>query len=380
MYFRTPSLLLLLSLLTAGSAAELRREYAQTPAEALSELNSFAAGYTDAAGWQQRAGLIRQGILAGAGLVPLPVRCPLNPRLTAPRAHAGYVAENLAFESLPGFFVTGTLYRPAAGTGPFAAVLLPHGHFAEGNGGGRFHPDIQRLAATLARSGAVVFAYDMVGWGESTQYPHKDKGALTLQLWNSIRALDYLESRPDVDSRRLAVTGASGGGTQAFLLAAVDPRVAVSVPVVQVSAYFFGGCECESGLPIHTGPAGRTNNAEIAALAAPRPQLIVSDGKDWTQHTPEIGFPYIRRVYGLLGAEHAVESAHFATEGHDYGPSKQAAAVAFLVRHLRLDSRNGPPEAITIEPPETMRNFSPAAPRPPETPVGVEAIQSLLRR
>ncbi|HEY0863951.1 MAG TPA: hypothetical protein VGD97_07600 [Lacunisphaera sp.] len=380
MDFRSLSLLLLFGLLPVGRAAELRREYAQTPEEARRELETLAAGYDTAAGWRQRAALVRQGILAGAGLAPLPARTPLNPRLTAERAHPGYVVQNLAFESLPGFFVTGTLYRPAAGTGPCAAVLLPHGHFADGNGGGRFHPDIQRLAATLARAGVVVFAYDMVGWGESTQYPHKDPGSLTLQLWNSIRSLDYLASRPDVDPSRLAITGASGGGTQAFLLAAVDDRVAVSVPVVQVSAYFFGGCDCESGLPIHTGPAGRTNNAEIAALAAPRPQLIVSDGKDWTQHTPEIGFPYIRRVYGLLGAEQAVESAHFATEGHDYGPSKQAAAVAFLVRHLRLDARNGAPEATTIETPEIMRNFSPAAPRPPEAPTGVGAIQALLRR
>ena len=265
MLLRSAFLLLLLGLLTAGRAAELRREYAQTPEEARRELESLAAGYDTADGWRQRGTLVRQGILAGAGLAPLPARTPLNLRLTAERAHPGYVAQNLAFDSLSGFFVTGTLYRPADGAGPFAAVLLPHGHFADGNGGGRFHPDIQRLAATLARAGAVVFAYDMVGWGESTQYPHKDPGALTLQLWNSMRALDYLASRPDVDRNRLAITGASGGGTQAFLLAAVDDRVAESVPVVQVSAYFFGGCDCESGLPIHTGPAGRTNNAEIAA-------------------------------------------------------------------------------------------------------------------
>jgi hypothetical protein len=284
------------------------------------------------------------------------------------------------------FYVTGTLYRPAAGIGPFAGVLLSHGHF-RGPDGGRFQPDLQVLAATLARSGAVVFAYDMVGWGESEQFPHRHPTALTLQLWNSIRVVDYLKSRSDVDPHRLAATGASGGGTQTFLLAAVDDRIAVSVPVVQVSAHFFGGCECESGLPIHEGEGYATNNAEIAALAAPRPQLIVSDGKDWTQNVPNVEFPFIRRVYSLLGAESVVANAHFAHEGHDYGPSKQAAAIAFLARHLRLDTARALgtdgrplPAGITIEPPETMHNFSAENPRPADAPSGVDAIHALLAR
>jgi len=367
-----------------SAIAGLRQGNFHTPEAARAELAPLTAMCPDSDSWMARSATIRAGILKGAGLDPLPVRSSLNAVAGAERAHEGYLVQNLRFESLPGFHVTGTLYRPASGAGPFAGVLLPHGHF-RGPDGGRFQPELQVIAATLARSGAVVFAYDMVGWGESTQFPHKHPAALTLQLWNSIRALDYLESRDDIDRTRLAATGASGGGTQTFLLAAVDDRIAVSVPVVQVSAHFFGGCECESGMPIHEGEGYKTNNAEIAALAAPRPQLIVSDGKDWTQNVPEVEFPFIRRIYSLLGAEDRVANAHFANEGHDYGPSKQAAAISFLARHLRLDTSraltaDGTPliSGIAIEPPETMHSFTPDSPLPAGAPSGIEPVLALL--
>ena len=367
-----------------SASAGLRQGDFHTHEAARAELATISEAVPDAVAWHARAATIRNGILSGAGLDPLPRRSPLNAVAGPERAHDGYVAQNLRFESLPGFYVTGTLYRPASGAGPFAGILLPHGHF-RGPDGGRFQPDLQVIAATLARSGAVVLAYDMVGWGESTQFPHKHPTTLALQLWNSIRALDYLESRADVDPTRLAATGASGGGTQTFLIAAVDDRIAVTVPVVQVSAHFFGGCECESGLPIHEGEGYATNNTEIAALAAPRPQLIVSDGKDWTRNVPEVEFPFIRRIYSLLGAEDRVANAHFADEGHDYGTSKQAAAISFLARHLQLDtgrsmSADGRPliAGITIERPETMHSFTQDSPRPAGAPTGVEAVLTLM--
>jgi hypothetical protein len=344
------SSLALLALLLAGRApAEeskpapknpwLRQGAFYTEAEAREKLAEYGRTYNDRAGWERRAQAIREGILRGAGLDPMPEKTPLKPFFRGERKGKGYSVSNVAFESTPGFRVTGNLYRPwpRKEGERHAAVLLSHGHARDPMKGGRFSESKQKLGAMLARAGAVVLAFDMVGYGEANQHAHKTDTTLRLQLWNSIRAVDFLESLPEVDPMRIGVTGESGGGTQSFMLAAVDPRIAASVPVVMVSAHFFGGCECESGMPIHASPTHETNNAEIAALAAPRPQLVISDGADWTKNVPEVEFPYIRNVYRLYDAEANVENLHLATEGHDYGPSKRAGAYAFLGRHLGLD-------------------------------------------
>jgi uncharacterized protein len=310
-----------------------------TEAQGREKLAEFARTYSDRAGWEKRAENIREGILRGADLDPLPERTPLKPILRREEARNGYSITNVAFFSTPGFYVTGNLYRPwpRKEGERHAAVLLAHGHAPDPATGGRFALSKQKLGGLLAQAGAVAFAFDMVGYGEATQHPHKTDVTLKLQLWNAMRAVDFLESLPEVDPARIGMTGESGGGTQTFLLAAVDRRIAVSVPVVMVSAHFFGGCECESGMPIHRSPRHETSNAEIAALAAPRPQLVISDGDDWTKNVPEVEFPYIRNVYRLYGAEAQVENLHLASEKHDYGPSKRAGALAFLGKHLGLD-------------------------------------------
>lgn len=311
----------------------------QTEEEAKNQLREFARNYGRLEEWQQRAKCIREGILKGAELFPLPIKHPLNAVVHSQRSYAGYSVENVYFESLPGVFVTGGLYRPDSTNEAFAGILCPHGHARKTApySHGRYHPDMQKRCATLARMGAMVFSYEMVGYGElgDIGWEHKYPDVLKLQLWNSIRAVDFLLSLK-ADPDRMAITGASGGGTQSFLLTAVDDRITVSVPVVQVSAHFFGGCLCESGMPIHKSASHETNNVEIAAVAAPRPQLIISDGADWTKNTPDVEFPYIQNVYRLYGAEDKVENLHLPDEGHDYGYSKRSGAYFFLAKHLGL--------------------------------------------
>jgi hypothetical protein len=342
-------------------------------ADAVKQLARMSATYDNLPQWQTRAANIRKQILAGAKLDPMPERTPLKTIIHKKRSYQGYTVESAAFEARPGYLVYGNLYRPLGRTGTRPAILCPHGH-ARGPEGGRLRPDQQYRCATLARMGAVVFSYDMIGFGDSLHlgWDHNHPQALTLQTWSSMRAIDFLQSLPDVDDNRIGVTGCSGGGTQTFLLTALDQRVRVAVPVVMVSAHFFGGCHCESGMPIHKTAKLETNNAEIAALTAPRPLLLVSVGGDWTKNTPEVEYPYISNVYGLFGRKSHVANSHFADEGHGYQLSKRQAMYPFMVKHMGLDG-NGVLDKSTgvfdesqtvLEKPELMRVFDDQHPLP----------------
>jgi hypothetical protein len=238
--------------------------------------------------------------------------------------------------------------------------------------------------------GAVVLSVDMFAYGDSIQLvgqeAHKQPLALTLQLWNAMRAVDFLLSLEGVDPKRVAVAGESGGGTQAFLLTALDPRIAASVPVVMVSSHFFGGCPCESGRPVHRSADHFASNAMIAALAAPRPMLVVSDGKDWTQNVPQVEYPFLQKIYGYYGAGTAVVNVHLPDEGHDYGPSKRAATYRFLAERLALDLHavqraDGTPDEspVTVEPAAALHVFDAEFPIPPHALHDAASIERALR-
>ncbi|AKD58071.1 alpha/beta hydrolase family protein [Spirosoma radiotolerans] len=354
-----------------------------TEAEGAAALQKFAQTHHDRASWEARAKLIRQGLRDGMQLPEKPKFAPLQPIRHSLKKLNGYTVENVAFESIPGFFVTGNLYKPLNAAGKLPAILCPHGHTAKEDA--RFVEQTQQRCATMARLGAVVFVYDMLGYGDSKQTSHKLPEALKLQTLNGMRSLDFLMSLPEVNKNRIAMSGESGGGTQTFLLTALDPRIKVSVPVVMVSAHFFGGCTCESGMPIHKRPTHQTSNVELAALAAPRPMLLVSDGKDWTKNTPDVEFPYIQTIYGYYGAKDQVENVHLPTEGHDYGPNKRAAAYRFLAKALKLDLnrilKNGEIDESpnTLLEPAALMVFDAAHPRPARAVMGDEAVIALLK-
>jgi dienelactone hydrolase len=362
-----PIILLALLPVIASSEPQLRQGRFHTPEQAKAEMDARWQDYGTRGGWENRAGAIRQGILEGAALWPLPERKPPALIRHSEQKQAGYTVENVALETAPGFYLCGNLYLPEKRE-KMPVVLCTHGHgpMEDPLTHGRFTEAMQKRSGALARMGCAVFAYEMVGYGESATagWKHGVSGQeLRLQLWNSIRTLDFMLTLPGADASRVAVTGESGGGTQAFLLAAVDGRVTASIPCVQVSSWFYGGCACESGLPIHVRPDHVANNAEIAAAIAPKPLLIISDGKDWTQHVPTLELPHLKRIYGLLGKEDAVENAHFADEGHDYGPSKRAALYAFVGKTFGLDPKKADEETVPMLPGASLKAFDEMHPR-----------------
>lgn len=351
-------------------------EYFRKPfEEGRKHLAALFASYPTLEKWEARKAAVRKNILEKVGLSPLPRRNPLNPIRSNFRKHDGYSVENVALEVLPGVYLCGSLYKPLKGKAPFAAMLSPHGHFYNKvdtsipNERGRYRPDQQYRCAMLARMGVIVFSYDMFAWGESAlqtkKEDHRTGLALTMQTWNSMRVLDFLTSLKEVDQSRIGITAASGGGTQSFIAGALDDRLTLSVPTVMVSSHFFGGCPCESGLPIHQMDEGlSTNNAEIAAMFAPKPQLVISDGSDWTQTVPEIEFPYLKKVYSLYGKTENVENAHLPNDQHDYGPTKRFPMYRFVAAKFKLDDSTLKNKAgeydetkVTIEPATEMYVF-----------------------
>jgi dienelactone hydrolase len=297
--------------------------------------------------WQVKRLRLRRQILTAAGLLPMPHKTPLHPQIFGRTEYGNYSIEKVLIETLPGFYLAGNLYRPMGRKGRFPGVLSPHGHWKHGRLENTAQVSVPGRGISLARQGYVVFAYDMVGFGDTKQLDHDFGGKaeqlwsftpLGLQLWNSIRAVDFMQSLRDVDDSRIAVTGASGGATQTLLLAAVDSRVKVDAPVVMVSNIMQGDCVCEnaSGLRLDTC------NVEIAAMMAPRPMIVVSATGDWTRHVPQEEFPAIQKIYALFGKPENAESVQIEG-GHNYNRQSREAVYRFFGKHITRD-----PEAWQI--------------------------------
>lgn len=303
--------------------------------------------YASRAEWELRRVHLQKQILSAAGLMPLPVKSPLRPRFLHRYNGEDFSVETVLLETLPGYYLGGSLYRPLTrGVRRSPAVLSPHGHWKHGRLENQRPYSVPALGANLARRGYVVFAYDMAGYNDTRQTPHAFGGTIEqlwsfnpmgLQLWNSIRAVDFLQSLDEVDPKRIAAAGASGGGTQTFLLAAVDERIRHAAIVNMVSAHMQGGDPCEEAPNLRLG----TVNVEFAAMIAPRPLLLISSTQDWTKNTPEVEFPAIQHVFQLLGKPHYVANAHIDAE-HNFNRESREAFYPHLARFVQPHLEKAP--------------------------------------
>ncbi len=291
------------------------------------------------ADWEAFAGDLRRTLLVGSGLWPLPERTPLNVHVEDVATHDDYIVSRVYFEASPGFYVTGNLFRPT-GPGPFPGVLCPHGHWEHGRLEHGERGSVPARGITLARMGMVAFTYDMLGYNDSRQLHHRFEDQseserkrlelwgihpFALQLWSSIRAIDFIQALPYVDAENVVCTGASGGGTQTFALTGVDDRIRVAAPVNMISHSMQGGCICENSPLIRL----RNSNMEVGALAAPRPMMMVSATGDWTTKTPEVEYPAIRGIYDLYDAGDRVANVH-VDAGHNYNQQSREAVYRFF--------------------------------------------------
>ena len=323
--------------------------------------------------WRERGREIRRRILVSQGLWPMPTRTPLNAVIHGRVERDDYVVDRVYFESLPGHYVTGSLYRPKNRSGPLPAILSPHGHWSNGRFydagpdavrnqietgaeqfevGGRY--PIQARAVQLARMGCLVFVYDMTGYADSVQLSHRpdrwehldradDWGFMSvqadlrlqnmmgLQTWNSIRAVDFVESLDETDRERIGVTGASGGGTQSMILAAIDERIDAAMPCVMVSTAMQGGCSCENAPLLRIGQG----NVDIAAATARRP-LGLTAADDWTVELETKGYPELERLYQMLGVPDRLFAVFHTRFPHNYNQVNRLAMYGFFNRHFDL--------------------------------------------
>lgn len=328
--------------------------------------------------WKLRAEEVRRHILVATGLWPMPERTPLNPVIHGKVERDGFTVERVFFESYPGHFVTGSLFRPTGRKADekMPGVLCPYGHWANGRfyqqsvkdvreaiskGAERFEEGgrypLQARCMQLARMGCVVLHYDMVSvadskqlpgvahhpparpqldtrenWGfYSTQAELRLQSIMGLQTWNSVRALDFLCGLPDVDTSRIGVTGASGGGTQTFILCAIDERPTVAVPAVMVSTAMQGGCTCENCCLLRIG----VGNVDFAAMFAPKPLCLIG-ADDWTVEIATKGGPELKQLYSLLGAKNNVLISPHNQFGHNYNYVSREVMYQWMNTHLKL--------------------------------------------
>jgi cephalosporin-C deacetylase-like acetyl esterase len=333
--------------------------------------------------WQRALPQFRQEYFDMLGLWPLPEKTPLPATITGTLDRGDYLVDMIHYQSRPGLYVTGNLYRPAKVTKAerLPAILYVCGHSQRGRNGNK--TAYQSHGIWFARHGYACLTVDTLQLGEIAGIHHgtyresrwwwlsRGYTPAGVECWNGIRGIDYLLSRDDVDSQRIGVTGISGGGAATFWITAADERVKVAVPVSGLSdlssyvSYHIvdGHCDCMFLYNTYQWPWAR-----IPALIAPRPLLFVNSDQDsiFPMDGNERVINRLERVYSFFGAGDLVDSV-VSIGGHAYRADIRRAAYRFLNTHLKIDPRpvldseidlvTGPSETIHPIPPEQLRVF-----------------------
>jgi cephalosporin-C deacetylase-like acetyl esterase len=299
---------------------------------------------------------------------------PFEPQVLKVLDRDGYRVENLIFQTRPGCFVTANTYLPATGSGPYPAVLCVHGHWA----GARRDPVVQSRCIGLAKLGFVVLTLDAWGAGErgtkvgTNEYHGGLLGASLwpvgtplhgLQLFDNVRALSYLQSRPEVDGKRLGCTGASGGGNQTTFLSAFDERIRCAVPVCSVGTwedYLSAACCVDEVLADGLTFA---EEGDLLGMVAPRALMVITASRDVYHFAPESAGRALQRARGYFSAHGVPDQVQHRVfeSGHDYSRPMREAMYGWMTRWLKSAGDGAPipePEFKT-EDPETLRCFPP---------------------
>ena len=321
----------------------------------------------DEAGLRKMQDDLRQKLLQMIGGLPAE-KTDLHAEITGKIPMEGFTIEKLVFQSLPGIYVTALVYVPNDHAGKHPAVLVPAGHAADG----KFH--YQALSQRLAGRGYVVISWDPVGQGERSQFwdsktqksrynlicaEHAVMGNLAYlaganlarwEIWDGIRAVDYLLTRADVDGERISITGTSGGGTQTALIAALDPRIKVAVPScyitslpMRMSNRIFVDPDSDPEQDLFGTISNGVDHPGLLLLMYPRPVMMAAAVLDFfpiegTRKT----FREMQELYKRFGHGDRIAMVE-SYNGHQYSTENQQGALDFLDHFNRMPARNGLP-------------------------------------
>jgi dienelactone hydrolase len=352
-------------LLYGGDASPTYRLLVAEARERLRERAAAVARLQTAAQWRERQGTVRRALDEIVG--PFPERTPLNARITGVVQKRGYRIEKLVFEAQPRYYVTGCVFVPDGLQGRAPAILNAIGHTDIAFRGHLY----QQMILNLVAKGFVVLAYDPAGQGERLQYFEAETGVSRIGwsvrehfyagdqcflagsslarycVWDGMRAIDYLQSRDDVDPGRIGVTGISGGGTRTAYIAACDERVAAASPCCYIAGFrrLLESIGPQDAEQVMAGSiAAGIDHADLLEMMAPKPVLIAAATRDFfsIQGARET-FAEVKGAYEALGAPANLEMVEDDLE-HGYSRVIREATYGFFQRVLRL-----PGEAAEVE-------------------------------